>query len=273
MCQYGKWDELLNRNGLFIVFLLCGFLIFAIPVFLIDPYRMLYMTAVAVVFLVSYLWARKRGDLQEYLQVLLAFFIASLAFLLQIYWSAGDTVEGIVSNKLISTLIVVITILLFVWITSRDLSTLYLKKGNIRLGAIIGVLVTVAFVVTAIPASIWLFGGQEVTMERLLSLIPWIAAFVLLNGVKEELLFRGLFLKKYESFFSIDRANLLQAVVFASAHLQATIDTFAIILFVLTLFLGLGFGAVMQKTDSLFGSVLCHAAADVPVILAVFSYL
>lgn len=231
------------------------------------------MIAVTVVLLVTYLYAKKGGGLQEYLQILLAFFIASLAFLLQIYWSAGDTIEGIVSNKLISTVIVVTTIVLIVGLSSGNLSELYLKRGNLRQGVLIGVIVIIIFAVTAIPFSIWLFGGQEVTAERLLALIPWIAVFVSLNGIKEELLFRGLFLKKYENFFGLDRANVLQAVIFASAHLQPSFSITTVILFMLPLFLGLGFGAVMQKTDSLLGAILCHAGADIPYMLAVFSYL
>lgn len=287
--------SLINPLSIFFVFMLCGLSIFAVPVFLVDLYKILYMIIITVAFLISYLWARREERLQKYQQVVLAFFIASLAIILQIYWSAGDTVEGIVFNKLISTIIIVTTILVLVWATSRDLDSLYLKKGDLRQGAITGTIVTFAsktrryahssittitgtivtfaFVITAVPFSIWLFGGQEVTMDRLLSLTPWITAFVLLNGIREELLFRGLFLKKYESFFSPDMSNVLQALIFASAHLLASIDVFAIMLLVLTFFLGLVFGAVMQKTDSIIGAVICHAAADVPYILAVFSFL
>jgi len=36
-------------------------------------------------------------------------------------------------------------------------------------------------------------------------------------------------------------------------------------------FLGLAFGAVMQKTNSLLGSILFHAGTDIPAVLGIFS--
>jgi membrane protease YdiL (CAAX protease family) len=62
-------------------------------------------------------------------------------------------------------------------------------------------------------------------------------------------------------------------MIFATAHLSAELTPFFILYFIMTFFLGLGFGAVMQKTDSVIGSVLFHAGADIPVLIAVFSYL
>jgi len=40
---------------------------------------------------------------------------------------------------------------------------------------------------------------------------------------------------------------------------------------VIVFFLGLAFGAIMQKTNSLLGSILFHAGTDIPVILGIFS--
>ncbi len=231
------------------------------------------MIAITVIFLIIYIWTLRAENLKEYSKVLQAFFIASLVFMLQFYWSSGTTVEEIVFNKFVSMLIVIIPILLLVQFISKDMDDMYLKRGNLRLGLIIGTVTMILFIATAIPASIYLFGGQEVTLDRLLNLVPWISAFIVMNSLKEELLFRGLFLKKYESFLSSDMANLLQAVIFSFAHLQTPIDSFVIIYLILTFFLGLGFGAAIQKTDSLLGSVLFHAAADIPVILAIFSFL
>jgi len=262
-----------NRFGIFALFLICGLSIFAVPAFLVEPFRTMYLIAVAVVFLLTILWASRVERLKDFRQILLAFLLASVIFLVQLFWSTGTTVEEIVLNKLITAVIVIVPIILLVMGTTRDLGDLYLKRGNLRLGLIIGAVTLLIFILTAIPVSLFLFGGQEITIDRLLGLIPWITVFVLLNGIKEELLFRGLFLKKYESFMSPGKANLLQAAVFSLAHLQPVLSDFVIIYLVLTFFLGLGFGGVMQDTDSLLGSVLFHAAADIPVILAVFSVL
>lgn len=263
----------MNRVGVFIFCLLSGLGIFTMLTFLMDLYKIVYMFAIMVVFLLVYLYAIRNETLKEYRPLLLAFFLAALVILLQLPWSSGTTIEEIVINKIISSILVVVPIILAVKLTSGDMDDLYLRKGNLRQGIIIGSVTILVFAVTAIPASIYLFGGQEVSLDRLIFLIPWITTFVLVNGVREELLFRGLFLKKYESFFTPDRSNLLQAIIFSFAHLQAVFTPFVLIYLILTLFLGLGFGAVMQRTDSLLGSVLFHAAADIPVILAVFSFL
>jgi len=263
----------LNRLSAFVLFFACGLSIFVVPIFLVDLYRTVYAVIIIAIFLAAYLWASRTEALSEYVQILLAFFIAALVFMLQFYWSAGTTIEEIVLNKLVSTIIVVLPIILIVYFTTRHLEDLYLKKGNLKLGLIIGFVTILVFSITAVPVSIELFGGQTVTTERLLVLIPWIIAFVMMNGLKEELLFRGLFLKRYQSFMGSDSSNLLQAVIFSLAHLQPIITPFIMIYLVLTFFLGLGFGEVINRTDSLGGAILFHAAADIPVILAVFSFL
>ena len=42
---------------------------------------------------------------------------------------------------------------------------------------------------------------------------------------------------------------------------------------ILTFFLGLAWGYVTQRTDSLLGSVLFHAGTDIPIIISIFSTL
>jgi membrane protease YdiL (CAAX protease family) len=47
-----------------------------------------------------------------------------------------------------------------------------------------------------------------------------------------------------------------------------------VIMFMLFLFpLALAWGYLMQKTDSLWGSFIFHAAMDIPVVLGLFSTL
>ena len=126
---------------------------------------------------------------------------------------------------------------------------------------------------TSVPVSVLLYGGENFTYGNLVSWAPWVFSFVFVNGFKEELQFRGLFLKKYEMFLGLDFSNFLQALVFTSAHLGEIYSPFSFIFLVLVFFLGLAFGAVMQKTNSVLGSVLFHAGSDIPVIIGIFSNL
>jgi hypothetical protein len=57
------------------------------------------------------------------------------------------------------------------------------------------------------------------------------------------------------------------------AHLGANFSFATAILLVLFFFLGLGFGAVMQKTNSIVGALLFHAGVDIPVMIMTFSVL
>jgi membrane protease YdiL (CAAX protease family) len=188
-------------------------------------------------------------------------------------WVSGTSVENIVFNLLISTLIIVLPTILVTKISNNDLSLLFLKKGNLKLGLIIGFTTFLLFLVLGLPLSIYLFGGQIISLDRLISLLPWILIFIFLNGIREEILFRGFFLKKYDKFLGLDTSNVLQALIFSLAHLSAQFTLSSFINIIIIFFLGLAFGAVIQNTDSLIGSILFHAGADIPVIIAAFSFL
>ncbi|MFC2014808.1 lysostaphin resistance A-like protein [Chloroflexota bacterium] len=108
-------------------------------------------------------------------------------------------------------------------------------------------------------------------MNKLLSLSPWILLFVLSNGFMEELLFRGLFLKRYEPFLGKGLSNLLTAIVFTLMHTQVTyaLQMFQFLLIALTL--SLVWGYLIQKTNSLWGAVLFHAAGDCLIIFVAYA--
>jgi membrane protease YdiL (CAAX protease family) len=103
-------------------------------------------------------------------------------------------------------------------------------------------------------------------LRKLLSLSPWILLFVLCNGLMEELLYRGLFLKRYEPFLGKGLSNLLAAVVFTLMHTQVTYAAQMLQFLSIVIALSLVWGVLIQKTDSLWGAVLFHAAADCLVI-------
>jgi membrane protease YdiL (CAAX protease family) len=107
----------------------------------------------------------------------------------------------------------------------------------------------------------------------LLGWAPWVLVFVLGSGLLEEFMYRALFLGKYEAFFGPKTANILQAVIFCTIHLSVTYTAEPYLFVILTFFLGLAWGYVTQRTDSLLGSVLFHAGTDIPIIISIFSTL
>ncbi len=273
MHQSEKEKEKVYKLKITILFLTCGLIVFVVPVFIQDIIRIIYFIAIPLIFLIVSILVYRNTQLNKFFPVFFAFFIASLVFFLQMPWSSGTTIENIVYNKLISTLIVLIPIIVLTKISKNNMSSLFIQKGKIRLSLIFGLATFSIFLLTALPTSVYLFGGQNIPFDRLILLFPWILAFVFLNGIREEILFRGLFLKKYDNFLGVDTSNILQAMIFALAHLSAQLTPFVFIYLILAFFLGLAFGGVIQKTDSLLGAILFHAGADIPVIIAAFSFL
>jgi membrane protease YdiL (CAAX protease family) len=91
-------------------------------------------------------------------------------------------------------------IILFTLLSGNNLGSIYIQKGNLKLGLIIGLIAFFIFVMGAIPMAT-LFNAQDLSLGRIAPWIPWILIYVLANGALEELLFRGLFLRKLQPFF------------------------------------------------------------------------
>ncbi len=287
MAAGAEQSTVARRLGLFLLFLLCGISVilvwFPLSSILVPEIFVLAFAGISVLFLAVAILFRRREPLEQYWRVFFAFFLYSLAILLSnppiITWAAdllglsASSMDGIAMGTLLSTVLIVVPIILGTKLSGDTPASIFLKKGNLRLGLIVGLIAFLAFYGTSLTGTGGLFVGEEVPFERILSWTPWILAFVLLNGFREELWFRGLFLKKYESLLGPRTSNLLQAIIFMMAHIGVQYTTEILIFLPITLLLGLGFGLLMQKTDSLLGPVLFHAGADVPVIIAIFSGL
>ena len=249
-----------------------------IPPSLDWPYRIALSTA----FLILSLAAYKKGSCKEYWKVFFSFFIATFALNLQaiggFFNFQSTAINNIALSMLSSTLLVIIPIISFTLASDDSLPAIFLAKGNLKRGLVIGSIGFIAFTLVSIPAATYLFQGKDLTVAKAISWTLPLLATVFANGFREELLYRGLFLKKYESLLGSRSSNLLQAIIFSLSHSVAgrgaityTPYTPGLVLF--TFALGLVWGFVMQKTNSILGSVLFHAGSDVSVFLGIFSNL
>ena len=118
-----------------------------------------------------------------------------------------------------------------------------------------------------------LFKGEGLTLARILPWIPWLLIIVLANGALEELLFRGLFLRKLQPFFGKFLSNFLIVLIFTVLHKGATYTSNEYIFLAVLVLLALVWGYIMQKTDGVWGSILFHAGMDIPIMLGIFSNL
>jgi hypothetical protein len=276
----------LNRPlALFALFLLCGLLVFVAPQFLQNAIQVIAQICIAVAFLLFAVWLRLHEPTSNYFYVTFAFFIGSFVTLLdnlvQLSGVASlSTVDGMFLWQIMSTLVIVIPIVLLTKISGSDMGGIYLQRGRLRLGLLIGLgpflfmLILILVFPTGLRYASMLFSISEgITYEKVLSLMPIVVAFVLLNGFKEELLIRGIFLKRFGTFLGAWPSNILAAFVFAVTHSGVDYTPVLLVFLGITFLLGLAWGYVMQKTDSIIGSALFHGAMDITIILGIFSYL
>ena len=140
-----------------------------------------------------------------------------------------------------------------------------------KLGLTIGIVSFVFLSVGSIFGYKYIIYGDSLSWMTILTWTPLMLLFCFSNGILEEILYRGLFLKKFESILNFPVANLLQALVFASIHLGVTYTANSFTFLGVTFILGLVLGWIIKKTDSLIPAILLHAGCDFMVVLSIFS--
>ena len=275
-----------HRFALFLLFLALGLLLFVV----FSHFRPLLpenadlpsRIALVLVLLGSSLLLRRSDRLRKYWLVIFAFFIASFAQALDYYLSGWlsallgldiQSPAGIAADKLESTILIVLPILVLTRLSGNNMGSLYLQKGNLRLGLIIGLPVFFVVAALSVPWAQWQYQVGDLSLQRILPWVPWILLFVLANSINEELLFRGLFLQKLEPFLGAFPANLCMAIPFAMLHIGVDYSRNTLLLLALLLPLGLLLGYVMQKTRGILAPWLIHASMDIAVVLSLFSQL
>jgi membrane protease YdiL (CAAX protease family) len=278
--------EWLERIILALVFILIGGLI--IIVFsplrpLLDPVLdYLGRIGLTTVLLISALAVRRCKKLEKFWPVAYGLFVLAITvsldwiisvYLLEYMGIDGNTATGFALMKLNECGVVIGSVILFTRLTGSDLGSIYLQKGNLKLGLLIGLIAFLVAAAGSIPMSSLLFKSGSLQFERIIPWLPWLLIFVLANATQEELLFRGLFLRKLEPFFGKLLSNLLIAITFTLLHKGVTYTSSELIFLAVLFPLALAWGYIMQKTDSVWGSILFHAGMDIPIILGIFANL
>jgi membrane protease YdiL (CAAX protease family) len=270
----------LKKSSVFLFFFIVESLVFSIIT--LSPYLpqttlLGFHAGLTAVLLIIALFLKRSEKGKTYWPVFYIFFVAGAADLTSVLFSDnlmrlfGQTIttpQGIATAKFSESILRVIPILVLMPVMGFDWRSMYLKRGKIRIWlpiAIAAVIVFPAFAFFSISNS------QTGVLDKLLPLWPWILLFVLSNGFMEELLYRGLFLQKYEPFLGKGMSNILTAIVFAIMHTQVTYADQMIQFLVIVLVLSLIWGFLIQKSDSLWGAVLFHAAGDCLIIFGAFA--
>jgi membrane protease YdiL (CAAX protease family) len=262
--------KLRNRIALFGAFLTCGMLIFVFgsPYYSIFPTNRntVYNTIICIALgLCTFLLYRHERS-GKYWQASYAFFVASVANWLlglrvfRFLDASSGTLAGITLDKMAQFLPVVFSILVLTAAARWDMGSIYIKKGNLKRGLSVGLLIFAAFAAGGMMLGI----GRGTSVAALLSAVPLLLVFCFANASMEELWFRGILLKKLEPLLGSGSSLVLTTVVFGISHVGATYVAGAQVLGLLATVLALGFGCgyLMQKTDTIWGAILVHAGAD-----------
>lgn len=275
------------RAGLFVLFLACSLAVFLLGA---NYYKMFptngswaYAASISAIFLVAALLLKRSKKLTQYWPVAYTFFVASMVNLVSdlfaryyesfvgLFGASMDTNQGMALAKLYDALLVVIPILVLTLASGANLESLFLKKGNLnwKWGLGIGSLVLVNYL-----TSVLIFFGTGYEISKLGSAIVWGLVFSLSNSLLEELWIRGIFLKKLVPLIGFAGTVVLSSLWFASLHFLSVAYLPAIVvpIFVVNTFtLGLACAVLMIKTDSIWGAVLVHAAADLFMFIAILA--
>ncbi len=275
----------LQRLALFILFLVCEAAIFILGSYYFDVFptnkNLAFSLAVSAVFLAASLWFKFDKRLSQYWLVAFAFFIASVAYpftaifngwiraVLGWFSVATDTSQGLAIEKICEMLLKVIPILVLVKLSGADFGSVFLKRGNLKLGLGIG-----ALVFFFLGTASFMFAVQRFTsVDTLAAAVVWGIVFSIVNSFMEELWLRGIFLKRFAPLLGVNASVWLTSIIFAIMHGFAFyFDPFALAFFTInTLTLGLACGYLMMKSDNIWGAVVIHAASDFFLFLAVLA--
>ena len=280
---WSNWRERIILAGVFIALGSLIMLVFSPWQPLLDPVEDYLGRLGVITVLLLVIWViRRTQTYRKYLPVLNGLLIlvaaVSLDWIIGNYYVdtlglSGNNPINIAFQKLNECAVILSVVISLTYLSGGNLASIYIQKGNLQTGLRIGLIAFVVSIILSVPMANSLFNAHSLTITRIMPWIPWILIFVLANAALEEILFRGLFLRKLEPFFGKFASNFLVALVFTVIHgtVSYTADQY---LFLAILFpLALVWGYLMQNTEGVWSSILFHAGGDIAIILGIFSNL
>ncbi|MHA2323515.1 MAG: CPBP family intramembrane glutamic endopeptidase [Candidatus Thorarchaeota archaeon] len=273
-----------NTKGAILILLVgCSLL-----VFVVGGYNNFWSTdmrllgrigSVLILFVSTFILYKTEGKWHRHWKLSSSFLIVSIGFLLT--WFFGNwhllipglsvsTVEGVAIAKVAEVVPLIMSMMVGIWLIEKDFTSIYLRGGNLKKSFKLGILVSPAALLVVIPLGIL---NVTTSLGVILSWMPWLCLFSISNAFYEELMIRGLFLRKFSSLFGKNGSLILTSLLFGMIHIAiiglSDVVTFSLY-FSLSFLLGLLWGYVIQKSDSIWGAVLAHTIADILLVIATF---
>ena len=268
----------MRRLGLFLVLFIIGMLVFFVGGYwtgIQGWQRTAVKIALPLLLLIATAVAGRFENLRKWRNILLGFLAASAAFLVS-HWTAGpllgltgmstESVAGLAFAKLSDALPIVVTLLVVARLGGSSPADLFVRKGRVKAWLIVGLVSFAAFTVIFLLQA----QGSGIGAERLIAYAPWTLLFVFANAFMEELHFRGLLLGPFEELLGRHTANLCVALFFTLTHAPVQYTPDILFFLVLVFVLAYAWGYIIQRTESIWGSVLFHAGADLLIIVGIY---
>jgi membrane protease YdiL (CAAX protease family) len=230
---------------------------------------------IRIIFLASFFalwrWFYKK-ELTEFRDLSFSLFVLNLAFLIASlfttdFWGLStETAKEFAFIKLSDSVIISLVIILAFFLGKYNLKSIYLTKGRLIGGLLIGIAFFVVLGYLAI-------NNPDAKMEPgfLKKNYIWILVFVFANSFLEELIFRGIFLERLNSIFKPGWSIILTSFCFAAPHLAVNYSSDVLFFSGVVFVLGMICGYAMYYTRSLIAPVLIHAGADLLIIVPIFA--
>src|SRR5213080_1050689 len=209
-----------------------------------------------VFFGLAFYLTHRSSRLRRFSSITYAFFVFALVISVRHLVLDSSPVNGLLSSlnglvvyQVIDTSVVFAPVILLVLANGGTLGSLFLQKGNLRLGLGIAVPVFLVFLVVSF------------VIEQA------VAPSFGVRGV--DLLYRGLFLQRYDVFLPPRNTNLLSTIVFALSVVEPEYFAQLVGGVLVALLGGFLFVRLMRKTNSLIGSGICEGASTIPIYLIV----
>ncbi len=230
-------------------------------------------------FLVITLLIYRSVKYHQYWKVSFAYLAVATGFLLAwifggwYNWVPGldvNSVEGWAVAKVAETIPIILGVLVLAKMSGDNSFDLFLKGGNHKKALVLGLLCVPMGLVQFVVA-----GGFSLNVgaDNIVAWVPWLLIFAFSNSLMEELIFRGLFLRKYEVLMSPKASLALISIIFAIFHvvLLPFMGLSGVVIFVTFLFFEAWlWGRTIQKSGSIWGAVLAHAIGDILFVIAAF---
>jgi membrane protease YdiL (CAAX protease family) len=260
-----------------LLLLACGFLVFILGTnyYSIFPTNdsQLYRAVLAVLFLGAAVALRRHESLKPYSGIAYAFFIGILSYLLTSFTVeyrdpllislhiAPATPRGLAFVKLYEASQVIVLILLLTVLWGEDLRSIYIRRGRLGLALFFGLCLMTINTATGVVTGAAMGTPGEVVITQL----PWALLYSLANSLMEELLFRGIFLRRFIPLIGPAGSILVTSIIFTVMHSGASyMNPVEAILFQVIIFpMALILGYLFYKTDTVWGATLYHAGSDV----------